>query len=48
MREILYNIVELIRAAGPFLTTFAIIVAYFSICWLIDYIKWWKEHPNGV
>lgn len=48
MRDILSSLVDLIVAAGPFLTTFAIIVAYFSIRWLVGYIKWWDEHPNGV
>jgi hypothetical protein len=48
MREFLSNIVELIVAAGPFLTAFVMLLAYFSIRWLVGYIKWWKEHPNGV
>jgi hypothetical protein len=48
MREFLSSLVDLIVAAGPFLTTFVIILAYFSIRWLVGYIKWWNDHPNGV
>jgi len=48
MREFLSSLVDLIVAAGPFLTTFTIIITYLAIRRVVSFIKWCKDHPNGV